>query len=187
MHQDTNPYRGPNFSLRNRVARVVWKIVWISLFRPTPPPMHAWRRMILRCFGARIHCSSHIYSSARIWAPWNLEMASNSCLGRHVNCYSMARIYIGENVVVSQGVHLCTGSHDYCDPSFPLYARSIEIKADSWICTEAFLGPGVHIGEGAVIGARAVVVRSQPPWMVCAGNPCKPVKPRHLIRSIYPK
>lgn len=89
-------------------------------------------------------------------------------------------------MVVSQGVHLCTGSHVYSSDTFPLFAKPITIGADAWICTEAFVGPGVQIAEGAVIGARAVVMRSQPAWMVCAGNPAHPLKPRLHPRSIHP-
>ena len=91
----------------------------------------------------------------------------------------MAPVVLGERVVVSQGVHLCTGSHNYNLASFPLFAESIIIHSDAWICTEAFVGPGVTVGEGAVIGARAVVIRSQPRWMVCAGNPARPSKVRN--------
>jgi putative colanic acid biosynthesis acetyltransferase WcaF len=90
----------------------------------------------------------------------------------------MAEITLGERAVVSQGSHLCTGTHDYNKPSFPLYAKPISIGSYAWICTEAFVGPGVEIGEGAVIGARAVVVRSQPAWMVCVGHPSRPIKKR---------
>jgi putative colanic acid biosynthesis acetyltransferase WcaF len=90
----------------------------------------------------------------------------------------MAPVVLGERAVVSQGVHLCTGSHDYESENFQLFARPIEIGADAWICAEAFLGPGVTIGDGAVIGARSVVTRDQPSWTVCAGNPCRPIKPR---------
>lgn len=111
-------------------------------------------------------------------------MDSKACLGPRVICYSMAPIYLGERAVVSQGAHLCAGSHDYTTPTFPLFARPISIGVDAWICTEAFIGPGVQIGEGAVIGARAVAVRSQPPWMVCAGNPARPLKPRVHPRAI---
>ena len=151
----------------------------------TPPPLHAWRCFLLRCFGARIAAGCHIYSDARIWAPWNLHMAAQACLGPRVICYSMAPIHLGERVVVSQGGHLCTGSHDYTSATFPLFARPITIGADAWICTEAFVGPGVQIGEGAVIGARAVAMRSQPAWMVCAGNPARPLKPRLHPRGIH--
>jgi acetyltransferase-like isoleucine patch superfamily enzyme len=98
--------------------------------------------------------------------------------GIPVICYSMAPVILGERALVSQGVHLCTGSHNHQSENFQLFARPIEIGTDAWICAEAFLAPGVSIGDGAVIGARAVVTRDQPAWMVCAGNPCRPLKPR---------
>ena len=182
-----NPFEGPSFSRLNRLRRLAWQIVWLFFARPTPPPLHAWRCWLLRCFGASIAKGCHVYADARIWAPWNLVMGSKACLGPRVICYSMAPIVLGERAVVSQGAHLCTGSHDYTSATFPLFARPIIIGADAWICTEAFLGPGVQIGEGAVIGARAVAMRSQPAWMVCSGNPAQPLKPRshpHSILSI---
>jgi putative colanic acid biosynthesis acetyltransferase WcaF len=144
--------------------------------------MHAWRNMILRAFGARVSPSCHVYPHARIWAPWNLIMEDEACLADDVICYSMAEITIGKRVVVSQGVHLCAGTHDYEDPNFQLIASPITIGDRAWLCAECFIGPGVTIGEGAVIGARSVVVRDMPSWQVCAGNPCKPLKPR-VIRG----
>ena len=80
--------------------------------------------------------------------------------------------------MVSQGVYLCSGSHDYESDSFQLFAKPISIGADAWVCAQAFVTPGVSIAEGAVIGARSVVTRDQPAWFVCAGNPCLPIKPR---------
>lgn len=175
---NANPFEGPSFSRRNRLARLAWQITWLLLFRPTPPPLHAWRCWLLRRFGARIAPSCHVYSDVEIWAPWNVQMGPRSCLGRGVICYSMAPVTLGERAVVSQGVHLCTGSHDHESENFQLVANPIAIGADAWICAEAFLAPGVSIGEGSVIGARAVVTRDQPAWMVCAGNPCRPLKQR---------
>lgn len=173
-----HPFKGASFSRRNRLARLIWQLVWLLLFRPTPPPCHAWRCWLLRKFGARIGAPCYVYNDVEIWAPWNLVMADYSTLGRRVIVYSMAEVSLGLRAVVSQGVHLCTGSHDHESANFQLFALPIEIGADAWICAEAFLAPGVSIGEGAVIGARAVVTRDQPAWMVCAGNPCRPLKPR---------
>ncbi len=99
-----------------------------------------------------------------------------------VTCYSMATVTLGKKVVVSQGAHLCTGTHDYGSPSFQLYALPITVGDEAWLCAECFLGPGVTIGEGAVIGARSVVTKNMPAWTVCAGQPCKPIKSR-IIRK----
>lgn len=180
---NANPYEGASFSRRNRLARLLWNATWMLLFRPTPPPLHGWRCWLLRRFGARVAPGCHVYGDVLIWAPWNLVMEPLSCLGPRVICYSMAAVQLGERAVVSQGVHLCTGSHDYTSENFQLYAQPITIGSDAWICAEAFLGPGVEIGEGAVIGARAVVTRSQPAWMVCAGNPARVIKPRVVAKG----
>lgn len=173
-----NPFEGASFSRRNRLARVIWQTVWLLLFRPSPPPMHAWRCWLLRRFGTRIGRHCHVYPDVVIWAPWNLVLHDYACLGPRVICYSMDTITLGSRAVVSQGAHLCTGSHDYESHNFQLFARPITIGADVWVCAEVFVGPGVSVAAGAVIGARAVVTRDQPAWMVCAGNPCHPIKPR---------
>ena len=172
------PFTGASFSLNNRIARSVWQFVYIVLFRPSPPPLHRWRCWLLRCFGARIGSPCFVYNSVQIWAPWNLIMADHSTLAPRVICYSMAPISLGKRVVISQGVHLCTGSHDFESENFQLFAKPITVAQDAWICADAFVAPGVSIEAGAVIGARSVVTRNQPSWMVCAGNPCRPIKRR---------
>lgn len=173
-----HPFHGPSFTLLNRFTRLLWQCVWIFLFRPTPPQMHLWRCWLLKCFGARIAPNCYVYSDVQIWAPWHLTMHEHSMLGRGVVCYSMAPVSIGKRVVVSWGARLCTGSHDYESENFQLFSEPIVIGNDVWICAEAFIGPGVSIGTGSVIGARSVVTRDQPAWMVCAGNPCRPLKIR---------
>ena len=180
-----NSFESASFDTRNILVRALWQCVWLFLFRTSPPQFYLWRIMLLRCFGATIHRTCHIYSSVRIWAPWNLRMGAHACLGPNVQCYSMASVVLGEKAIVSQGVHLCTGTHDYSSESFQLYARPITIGPYSWVCADAYLGPGIQIGEGAVIGARSVVTRSQPCWFVCAGNPARPLKPRKHPRSPY--
>jgi putative colanic acid biosynthesis acetyltransferase WcaF len=105
-------------------------------------------------------------------------MGTESSLGPNVICYSMDKIILGERAIVSQGSHLCTGTHDHANPGFKLVTRPIVIGSHAWICAEVFVHPGINVGEGAIAGARSVVTRDLPPWMICAGNPCKPIKPR---------
>lgn len=169
-----------SYSLRNKIGRVLWHFVWLFLFRPSPRICFGWRRLILRCFGARIGARVHVYPSAKIWAPWNLEMGDHSCLAGDVDCYCAGAITIGPHATVSQYSYLCAASHDITDPHMQLFTAPIKIGAGAWVCAGAFVGPGVTIGDGAVVGARAVVVKDVAPWHVVAGNPAKFIKKREL-------
>ena len=97
--------------------------------------------------------------------------------------YSIAPIHLKERCVVSQGAYLCTGTHDYEDPNFQLVAAPIVVGVQAWVAAQAFVGPGVTIGDGTVVGARSVVTKSLPEWTVCAGHPCRPIKPRQFRAS----
>ncbi|MBS1712894.1 MAG: putative colanic acid biosynthesis acetyltransferase [Armatimonadetes bacterium] len=180
--QGNDPYTGPSFSLSNRLKRLAWNIVRSLLFRTSPRPLHGWRRFLLTSFGAKIGKGANVLPKAVVWAPWNLEMEEFAAVADNVTVYNMARITIGRKATVSQGVHLCAGTHDYESKNFQLYAEPITVGADAWLCAECFVGPGVTIGEGAVVAARAVVVKDVPAWTVCGGNPCRPLKPR-VIRD----
>lgn len=177
-----DPYTKPSFSLTNRLRRLLWNTVCAVLFRPTPRQFFGWRVFLLRLFGAKIGKQCYIRSSVKIWAPWNLEMGDQSTFADGVTVYSMAKITLGDKVVVSQGTHLCSGSHDYESHTFQLFAKPITVYDRAWLCAESFVGPGVTVGEGAVLGARGVATRDLEPWTVYAGNPCKAVKPR-VIRD----
>ncbi len=170
-------------SLRNKVWRALWKIAWLIFFRPSPRPFHIWRCTLLRIFGANIGKNVRIYQSARIWAPWNLEMGDNSCLGDYVDCYCVDKIIIHAHATVSQYCFVCTASHDYSDCAMPLVTAPISIGKHAWITADVFIAPGVSIGEGSVILARSSVFQNIEPWIVAAGNPAKPIKPRTLVNS----
>lgn len=174
----TDAHTGPCFSLKNRAGRAAWNLVWLVFFRPSPRPCHGWRTLLLRLFGANIAPGCHIYPGAKIWAPWNLTCLQEACVADGAILYNQAPVTLGERSVVSQGAHLCTGSHDFESPRFELFAKPIVVGDHAWLAAECFIHPGVTIGEGAVIGARAVVTRNMPAWTVCAGHPCKPLKPR---------
>lgn len=172
------PLTAQHLTWRNKLGRLVWQLVWLTLYRPSPTPLHAWRCWLLRLFGARVAAGAHPYPSARIWAPWNLTMGRNACLGPDVDCYCVAPVLIGDHATVSQYSHLCTASHDHRSPSFTLVAAPIHIEAQAWVTAGAFIGPGVRIGTGAVVGARAVITKSVAPWNVVAGNPQRVVGQR---------
>ena len=163
----------------SKIRRALWNLVWLVLFRPTPRGiLYGWRRFLLRLFGARVGTGVNILPSCRVWQPWNLTIGDHSCLSENVDCYSVDRITIGDQVVVSQGAFLCTASHDISSPTMELTHRAIVIEDQAWVAARAFVGPGVTIGEGAVVGACAVVTRNVEPWTVVAGNPAGVIKKR---------
>jgi putative colanic acid biosynthesis acetyltransferase WcaF len=107
-------------------------------------------------------------------------MDENSVIGNDVDCYSVAPVSIGRNAVVSQYAHICTASHDYRRLDFPTITGHIEIGPEAWVAAGAFLSPGVKVGEGAVVGAHAVVTKCVPAWTVVAGNPAQFVSRRSI-------
>jgi len=170
-----------SFSLKNKMGRLVWNISSLIVFRPFGSRLFKkWRVFVLKCFGAKIEWSSHIYSSVKIWAPWNLEIGANSSLGPKVDCYNQGKISIGANTVVSQKAYLCASSHDYNRKDFPLILKPIQIGNGVWIAADAFIGPHVSIGDNAVIAARAVVIKNVEENTVVGGNPSKLIKSRNV-------
>lgn len=170
-------------SVANKVARTLWHVTWLLLYRPSPRLFHAWRCFLLRLFGARLGKAVHPYPSARIWAPWNLTMGDHACLSESVDCYCVDKISIGAHSTVSQYSFLCTASHNYEREDFPLQRAPITIGERVWIAADVFVAPGIDIGDGVVVTARSSVFSDLPPWVVARGNPARPVRPRVLRRA----
>lgn len=167
-------------SRANQARRALWMLVWCLLYRTSPTPLHAWRRFLLRAFGARVGPHAHPYPAARIWAPWNLLMEEGACLANKSDCYNVAPVRLGRYAVVSQGAFLCTASHAIDRPGFELTAAPIAIHAGAWVAAAAYIGPGVTMHERAVVGACAVVTKDVAAGDVVAGNPARLVARRHL-------
>ena len=171
-------YRPSPHSRANRAARLLWSLAWLLLFRPSPKPLHAWRRGLLRLFGARLGRGVVVHASVRVWAPWNLEMGDFSSLAPFVDCYCVDRIRLGRCVTVSQYSFLCTASHDIDSLDMRLTTAPIALQDHVWIAADAFVAPGVTVAAGAVVGARASVFRNVPAWTVVGGNPAQPLRMR---------
>ncbi len=167
-------------TLTDRSLRAAWALISLLLFRLTPRPMHAWRRWLLRAFGAEIGKGARVYPTVKVWAPWNLTLRDGACLGYYVDCYNCDRITLDEDAVVSQYTFLCTGTHDYRFRAMPLVTKPIRIGKSAWICADVFVGPGVTVGEGAVVAARSSVYKDVAPWAVVAGNPAVFLKTRTI-------
>lgn len=166
--------RARKWSRRELVGRLLWDLAW-PFFRFSPGPFWGWRRFLLRLFGAQVGREVHVYPTVRIKIPWNLTLEDSCAVGDGAILYALGPIRIGARATVSQGSHLCAGTHDIRDPSRPLLKPPISIGSDAWICADAFIGPGVIVGDGAIVGARAVTMKNVPANSIIAGNPARQI------------
>ncbi len=179
MYQNLKEFKLPD-NFRGRPAWYVqlWWIVQALLFKTSPQFMYGWRRFLLRAFGAQIGKKVIIRPTTHTQFPWKVSIGDYSWIGDHVTLYSLEEIRIGKNAIVSQKSYLCTGSHDYEKETFPIYALPITLEDECWLATDVFVGPGVTIGKGTVVGARSSVFKSLPPNKVCTGTPARIIRDR---------
>jgi len=171
------------YSLKEKLARVLWGFVQSFLFRTSFHSWYGWRRMLLRLFGAKLDPVVRIRRTVRVECPWNLTIGHDSSVGDGAMLYCLGPVSIGSRVTVSQGAHLCAGTHDFSLRSMPLIRPPIQIGDDVWICADAFVGPNVTVGDGVILGARAVAMKPLEPWTIYSGNPAKAVRPRPPFRD----
>jgi putative colanic acid biosynthesis acetyltransferase WcaF len=154
------------------IQATAWKLCWSRVIMLRP--------LLLRLFGSKTSLRCLISGGVRIEMPWLLQTGHPVCIGPRVGIYNLGGLVIGDDVVISQDAYLCGGTHDHRDPRMALLRKEIVIGDKVWICAGAFIGPGVKIGEGAVVGARAVVMKDVKPWTIVAGNPAKIIGSRRM-------
>tara|TARA_R110002050_G_C8963043_1_gene514759 strand:- start:2860 stop:3396 length:537 start_codon:yes stop_codon:yes gene_type:complete len=177
--QNLKLYKTPaGFRGRSAIVVQLWWIVQASLFAWSPQFLYGWRRFLLRLFGAEIGKNVILRPDVKVTYPWKVKIGNYSWIGDNVKLYSLGEIEIGENVVISQESYLCTGSHDYLQVEFPIYAKKITIKDECWLATDVYVAPGITIEKGIVVGARSSVFSNLLNPGIYMGSPAKFYKTR---------
>lgn len=179
-------YKAPNqkdpytssWSLKEVIGIRVWSMVWGLFYSWTPKPLNKWRIFLLSLFGARLAKDVFLYPSSKVYVPWLLKMGSKSCLGPYSEVYNLGPVELKERVTVSQYAYICNGTHDLSDLRSPLMVGDVCIEHDVFIGARAFIMPGIHIAEFAVIGACAVVTKDVDAYEMVGGNPARFLKKR---------
>lgn len=170
----------PGFRGRSGVVVQVWWLVQFFLFRPSPQFMYAWRRWLLRLFGAKVGKGVILRPSCSVTYPWKVSIGDYAWIGDEVVLYSLGEIHIGHHAVVSQRSYICTGSHDYTKPAFDIYQQPIFIEDECWLATDVYVAAGVRIGRGTVVGARSSVFKDLPEGKICIGSPARVIRNREM-------
>ena len=162
------------------VKQLLWYYLGCPLVQTHLLPFSALKVAVLRLFGATIGQGVRIKPGVKVKFPWRLTVGNHTWLGENLWIDNLAPVTIGDHVCLSQGVYLCTGNHDWEKPTFDLRLGEIHIESGSWVAAKAILGPGVTVGEGAILSLGGVTTRSLDPWTIYSGNPAQAVKPRSL-------
>ena len=160
-----------NFRGRSAIVVQLWRVIYVVFFRNSPQFLYGWRRFILRLFGANIGKKVIIRPSVEITYPWKVVICDYSWIVDNVVLYSLGKITIGSNTVVSQKSYLCTGSHDFNSVAFDIFEKPIVIGNSCWIATDVFVAPGVQIVDEVIVGARSSVFKSIVTKGIYKGNP----------------
>lgn len=172
-------------SFREKLAGLMWTVVRHSMFRFSPPPLHRWRVLLLNIFGASVHRTVRIAPSARVDFPWNFTADAHVTIMHQVIINCMGRVTIGEGTRVSQYAHICAGTHDYQRRDMAIVRSPITIGKDVWIAADAFVGPGVTLGDHCMLAARSSAFGDLPCGQICIGEPAVPRKDRFEHEGEY--
>ena len=173
---DLSAYRNNGYQPgRNWFIRAAWYFTSALVFESAWFPLNRFKAWLLRRFGATVGTQVVIKPQVTIKYPWRLTIGDGCWIGQRAWLDNLAEIRLGNNVCLSQGAYLCTGSHDYASKSFDLITRPIVVENGAWIAAKAIVLPGCQVGANAIIGAGAVVRGNIEPGAIMIGNPAKAI------------
>lgn len=169
------------WTLKKKIIYVLYKVFASNL----PKSQHMrlaqkirgfFAKRIARSFGKNVNIEKQAH-----FTP-GLSIGDNSGVG--IKCEVNGPVSIGKNVMMGPEVVIYAQSHKYDRIDIPMCEQGFDdpkevvIEDDVWIGRRVIIMPGVHIGQGCIIGAGAVVTKDIPPYSVAAGVPAKVVKKR---------
>lgn len=173
------------FRGRSTLTVQLWWIVQALLFHPSPQVLYGWRRFLLRLFGAQIGTGVLIRPSVRVTYPWKLSIGDHSQVGDGAELYTLGRISIGRNAVVSQGCYICTGGHDPAREDFAIYQQPVAIEDEAWLAAQCFVMPGVTVRRGSFCMVRSLVTKDTCEGGVYAGSPARKTGDRRSLPPLH--
>lgn len=164
---------------------------WIryKLIRLGRIPCHAFRKVVLKTvYLMDIHKKVVLYGGFEIRAPWGITIGEGSIIGDESKLDGRNGLKIGKNVNFSTGVWIWTEQHDINDELFECNNKGGMVTIDDrvWLSARTLVLPGVHISEGAVIAAGAIVTKNCESFTVYGGIPAKIIgKRNNQIRYVF--
>lgn len=164
-------FSNPDYKPGPVPKRLIWLLTSMAFFETGFPWPSAVKRWILKVFGATIGLGVIIKPHVRIKYPWFLNVGDFSWIGEDVWIDNLGLVKIGSNSILSQGVYICTGNHNYKKETFDLMVGPVTVGHSSWIGAKTVIAPGVTIGDEIVVSLGSVVKSSLSEPGIYSGNP----------------
>lgn len=161
----------------------VWYLVNCLFVRPAIIPFMGFKIFLFRIFGASIGKRLYIKPGVIVKSPWNLVIGDDCWIGENVWIDNLDKVFIGNNVCISQGALLLTGNHDYTIPSFPYRNAPITIKDGTWIGGKAVVCSGVTVHTNAILTVGSVATKDMEDNGIYQGNPAVKIRERIIQRQ----
>jgi len=164
-----------------RLKQILWYFINVLFFRNSLSVIPAFKVWLLRMFGAKIGRSVVIKPAVNIKYPWKLIIGNHSWIGENVWIDNLSDIVIGDNVTISQGAFLLTGSHDHSRETFDFLSSPIVLEDGVWIGARSVVAGGVTCGTHSILGINSVAESMLKPYLIYKGNPAVPVLERSIM------
>lgn len=170
------------FPGRGFFVRGAWLLANRAFLQTTVPWPSALKARLLRAFGAKVGRGVVFKNRLNVKYPWNLEVGDDSWIGEGVWIDSLAKVTVGSNCCISQGVMIETGNHEWSSETFGLIVKEVILEEGSWAAVKSLLLPGARLASHAILGAGSVLSGDTEPYGIYFGIPAKKVKER-VIRA----
>jgi len=178
METNLAAYNNSWYKPGNKLKIMAWYFVQALFFLNPLNPFSGIKVFLLRLFGAKIGHNVLIKPCVQVKYPWLLEIGNNVWVGEYVWVDNLARVKIGDNVVLSQGAMLLCGNHNYKKSTFDLMIGEIQLLNGSWVGAKAVVCANVILNPHAILTVGSVATHSLEENTIYSGNPAIKVRTR---------
>ena len=174
-----NQYNNDHYQSGSTLKKLLWYFINMLFFKTLFPFPSRMKVSLLRMFGSKVGNGVVIKPDINVKYPWFLEIGADCWIGEGVWIDNLATVTIGNNVILSQGAYLLTGSHDYTKETFDLMLGTIVLEDGVWIGAKATVCPNVTCKTHSVLAVGSVATKDLEAYGIYQGNPA--VKKRERV------
>jgi putative colanic acid biosynthesis acetyltransferase WcaF len=164
----------------SKPKQVLWYFTNIIFFKNSFNVFSSLKVLLLKVFGAKVGNGVVIKPSVNIKYPWKLTIGDHSWIGEDVWIDNLSHVLIDNNVTLSQGALLLTGSHDHTKETFDFISLSIILEDGVWIGAKAVVFGGVTCKTHSILGINSVAENDLNAYIIYKGNPAIPIIERNI-------